>query len=56
MCGVGGSRMQFRERNKKSFPTGDKTATGTDYSKPSPIVTVRNPSLFALIFSRKRKI
>lgn len=48
--------MQFRERNKESFPTGDKTATGTDYSKPSPIVTVRNPSLLSLIFPKKRKI
>ena len=47
--------MRSKKRDEKYFPTGDKTATGTDYSKMSPIVTVRKVSLFPKIFSKKEK-
>ena len=48
--------MRNKKRDERLYPTGDKTATGTDYSKPSPIVTVVNPSLLSLIFSKIKKV
>ncbi|MDR0766864.1 MAG: hypothetical protein LBE57_00220 [Methanosarcinales archaeon] len=47
--------MRNQKRDEKYFPTGDKTATGTDYSKMSPIVTIRDPSWTSLILSKIRK-
>ncbi|WNY28393.1 hypothetical protein MmiEs2_05780 [Methanimicrococcus stummii] len=47
--------MRNKKRDENSFPTGDKTATGTDYSKMSPLVRIQNPSLLSLLFSKNRK-